>query len=140
MNTLISDTTKLVAIPKWPGCIHRFSKLFDLHGKLAQHRGLLLSPHQICEAFLENIRVPHYRNMADNRLVNLCNVAPIDPQDGSLRHEWPLPPIWTIVEIAKDLEHHGTTVIERMRYGGNLRGAPPTGYQRPPTTYRRGAR
>ena len=43
------------------------------------------------------------------------------------------------VEIAKDPEHHAKTVLEQMRYGGNLRGASPTGYQRPPTTYPRGA-
>ena len=44
------------------------------------------------------------------------------------------------MEVTKDLKRHGTIVIERMRYGSNLRGAPPTGYQRPPTTYPLGAR
>ena len=31
MNIPIFDVTKSVSIPKWPGCIHRFAKLFDLH-------------------------------------------------------------------------------------------------------------
>ena len=93
MNIPIFDVTKPVAIPKWPGCIHRYAELFDLHHELARHRGLILSPHQICKAFLENIRVPHFRNMADSRLVNLRYVVPVDPQDGTLPHEWPLPEI-----------------------------------------------
>ena len=42
------------------------------------------------------------------------------------------------VEIVKDLERHGTTVVERMRYGGNLQGSPGMPYQRAPSTYPRG--
>ena len=77
--------------------------------------------------------------MANNRLVNLRNFGPVDPKDGSLSHEWPLPVIWTPIEMAKDLEHHCTTVIEHMRYGCNLRGAPTSGFQCPTSNYQHGA-
>ena len=84
MNIPIFDITKPISIPKWPGCIHRFAKLFDLHRELARHCRLLLSRHQICEAFLENIRVLQFQNMVDNCLVNLHNVVSVDPLDGTL--------------------------------------------------------
>ena len=68
--------------------IHRFVRLFKLHRELARHRGQLLSFYDISEAFLENIRVAVYRNMADARMVHLQTLVPVDPQDGSLSSEW----------------------------------------------------
>ena len=78
--------------------------------------------------------------MADNCLVNLRNIVPDDPLDGTLEHERPLLDIWTPVEIVKDLERHGTTVVERMRYGGTLRCSSTRPYQCTLSAYPRGAR
>ena len=87
LNIPIFDPTKLFSFPKWPGCIHRFARLFELCYELAQHRGQCLSFYDISEAFLENIRIPVYRNMPDARMVHLRTLVPINPQDGSLSHE-----------------------------------------------------
>lgn len=109
------DVSEPPTKPNWGDDIWRYAAKWKLWRNLCRHQGSPVSQHELSRQFLLGLRrIPVYHSTADSRFVFLTQTPPVDPGDGTAPPEWPVPPGWSVDELAAELSNGVGTVTDDM--------------------------